>query len=526
MPKVIKQQKYNTIVYDSEDWLGGLHPYPTETSTLLQQGGNLFSYQQSINPFRFLGHLTCGNTSTAVTNASAVMSSYIINGHNVGANAFLIEATKVHKLDTTTNTMVNDTAGTGYPHAIAHGAHTSIVASDCVLYSHKVGGTSAKRFLYSFSDNTDWDIGTCDMAAVATFDDDFMSTAPATPLGASYITEGKGYPHPMIVGHDDVCYIADRNYVHAYDGQDASDNDGKFFPAVLTIPKEYIIRGFAKYSPRSLAIFASTNSITSQGYQTAQSAVFFWDYLSLDPYMIKIIDENVIAAPFEYKDTVGCFGQGTDTGLRRLYVFDGSLFKPITTFPIGLPINSGVDVLGDEIRFLVNGQLYSYGNQYGEDKKLNVINRCSASEGYTATGFYKMFTSLNAGYYSTPEKIFNYLDLASYDSSNGIFYTTYQPLGKIRVKEIRVFFSKVTNGIGFKLYIGSFNGTEYLLLNGLSNISLDDLETVIQPYNYAGAVIPELNGLYLHGEFTGGTGTSAAPIINKIEIDFVPTKFI
>lgn len=521
MPKITKNKNYNTVVYDSEDWLGGLHPYPTEANTLLQQGGNLFSYQQSINPFRFLGHLTCGRSGTDVTNAGAVMTSYILNGYNNGDNAFLIEATKVHKLDHIGHTMVNDTAGTGYPHAIAHGAHTSIVASDCVLYSHKVGGTSAKRFLYSFSDNTDWDIGTCDMAAVATFDDDFMSTAPATPLGASYITEGKGYPHPMIVGHDDVCYIADRNYVHAYDGQDASDNDGKFFPAVLILPKEYTIYGFAKYSPRSLAIFASTGTLSNSS--AAKSTVFFWDYLSLDPYMIKNIDENLLTCPFEYIETIGCIGYGSESR-KKLYIYDGNRFKDVAWFSGNPPINGGLDVIGEEIRFLSGGKLYSYGNQYGLDKKLNCIDRFDYTT--NGSGFYKVFSTSNGDYYSTDTKTFKYLNNTAYDPSNGIFYTTYQPLGKIRVKEIRVFFSKVTNGIGFKLYIGSFNGTEYLLLNGLSNISLDDLETVIQPYNYAGAVIPELNGLYLHGEFAGGTGTSAAPIINKIEIDFVPTKFI
>lgn len=522
MPKINKlNQKTYRATYDSEDWLGGLHPYPTQDLSLLQQGGNLFSYQQSINPFRFLGHLTCGRNGTAVTNAEAVMTSYILNGYNSGDNAWLIEATKVHKLNHISHTMINDTAGTGYPHTISHGAHTSIVSSDCVLYNHKVGGTSALRFLYSFSDATDWDIGTCDMATVGTFDDDFMSTAPATPLGASYITEGKGYPHPMIVGHDDICYIADRNYIHAYDGQDASDNDGKFFPAVLTLPKEYTIRGFAKFPPRSLAAFASSGIIDNSS--AAQSAVFFWDYLSLDPYEIKTIDENILTAPFEYMNTTGCIGYGRD-GRKKLYIYNGNIFKDVAWFSGNPPINGGIDILGEEIRFLSGGKLYSYGNQYGLEKKLNCIDRFDYTS--NGSGFYRVFSTSNGDYYSTDTKNFKYLNNGGYDGSNGIFYTTYQPLGKIRVKEIKVFFSKVTNGIGFKLSLGSFNGTEYLLLNGLSNISIDDLKTVIKPYTYTGAIIPELNGLYLHGEFTGGTGTSAAPIINKIEIDYEPTEFV
>lgn len=519
MPTITK----TTITYDSKDWLGGLYPIQTEALTLLQQGGDMFGYQQSINPFRFLGHLTCGRNSTDVTNASAVMTSNIINGYNVGDNAWLIEATKVHKLAHITHTMVNDTAGTGYPHTITHGAHTSIVSSDCVLYDHKVGGTSAKRFLYSFNDATDWDIGTCDMAAVATFDDDFMSTAPATPLAAPYLTGGKGYPHPMIVGYDDICYIADRNFVHAYDGQSAADNDGKFYPEALTLPKEWTIRGFAKFAPRSLAIFASTGIESNPS--SAKSAVFFWDYLSLDPYMIKNIDENVLVAPFEYFNTIGCIGYGSENR-KKLYIYDGSNFKDVAWFTGNAPINGGIDVIGEEIRFLSSGKLYSYGNQYGMDKTLNCIDRFDYGEGQSGSGFYRVFSTTDGDYYSNGVKVFKYLGNSTYDPSNGIFYTTYQPIGKIRIKEIRVFFSKVTNGIGISLYLGSFNGTEYQILNQLSNIGIDDLETVIKPYTYTGAVIPSLNGIYLHGYFTGGTGTSAAPIINKIEIDYEPAKFV
>ena len=42
---------------------------------------------------------------------------------------------------------------------------------------------------------------------------------------------GQGVQHPLAVGHDDVLYIGDRRYLHAYDGQTGAD--GTFSIAAL-----------------------------------------------------------------------------------------------------------------------------------------------------------------------------------------------------------------------------------------------------------------------------------------------------
>ena len=104
----------------------------------------------------------------------------------------------------------------------------------------------------------------------AEFYDDFMKTRPATPL--SNTTGGYNYPHPMIVGDDDLLYIGDGNRLHAFDGQFAGDVDGKVYESVLTVPANQVIKSFEKYNG-FLLIFVDENP-TGVSY-ASQAKVYF-----------------------------------------------------------------------------------------------------------------------------------------------------------------------------------------------------------------------------------------------------------
>ena len=148
----------NKIIFGREDWLAGLHPQYTATGNYAQAGGNYAATQRCFNPFRFLGYACPGYNPTAITKSS-VLSALVRNGFNNGAYAYLLEGgAKIHRLTIASNALLDDAGGVGFPHTITHGAHTTIVGNDCVLYNHKVGGTSALRYMYSFSDSADWEI--------------------------------------------------------------------------------------------------------------------------------------------------------------------------------------------------------------------------------------------------------------------------------------------------------------------------------------------------------------------------------
>ncbi len=95
-------------------------------------------------------------------------------------------------------------------------------------------------------DNTDWDVGCYE--SFTTFDDDFMSTDPTTPLGttAADLTGGLLLPHPLEIGADDVLYMGSGRYLHGYDGGGSGSN-GNFLSQLLTLPAGFIITFTEKF---------------------------------------------------------------------------------------------------------------------------------------------------------------------------------------------------------------------------------------------------------------------------------------
>jgi hypothetical protein len=538
MPKI----QGNKIIWDSEDWLAGLHPQFGTNLTPIQKGGNYMANMRSFNPFRFYGYASPNYNNSAITNSATVLGACPRKGVNNAGYAYIIEqGAKLHRLNIITEELLNDSAGVGFPHTITHGAHTAIIGNDCVLYNHKVGGTSAMRYLYSFSDATDWDIGTCDMSVLTpAFDDDFMSTAPSTPLGASYITEGKGYPHPMEVGYDDILYIGDRNYLHAYDGQGA-DNDGAFSPAVLTLPNGWIITSMVKLAPRSMAIFAYYSaSSSSDSFFTGDSKVFLWDYLSLDPYDIRSLNDNYVSESFSYKGTIGCFTQGRAADLSvgskisRLQLYNGTEFEEVYSFTGKVPIRGGVDIQGDQIKWLselsgADWTIYSYNDNFDGDKKLFKIGEVGGGANYL-TGMLRTFSStLTVGGSGTTaagklEKVSaNYIG-----GGNSTFFTSLLEFpGRIRIKNVRIYFGKTsTGGRAITLQFYDRLSNVISLVSSLKVITQANQILTLSGLNTSGDKILPMDGIRLVGSWGDGDGATDAPIVSKVEAEYELIPFI
>lgn len=369
MPKIFKDK----IIFDVEDWTSTLDPQ-FDMGGLWNEGKMLPSVR-TMNPYRYVGGCAPGFQQADVSNVS-VVDSLILKGVVSGTNAYFVSSgSKLHKAQNLDSTPALVTPTT-FPHTIAHGAHTGEAGSDIVLYNAKVGGTSAERLFYSFTDDTDWDIGTYDLAT--TFDDDFMSTAPLNPLGAPYLTGGKDAPHPMMVNDRDVLLIGDRNFVHEYDGQ-GSDDDGNFSANVLQLPNGYIITAFEKYNQYTV-IFAYKKEAGSNRY-SGEARAFFWDNLSLDITYSKNLNDNYVSEAFQYKGTIGCFTQGTpsdpvgiNSKVTKILLFNGVEFEPLKAIDKNPPVRGGVDVQGDVIYWNSQGTIYSYGSPFdGLPKGLNAV---------------------------------------------------------------------------------------------------------------------------------------------------------
>lgn len=396
MPKIQfnKDGKTGSIYWGSDDWLAGMDTTSAE-GDYGKMGGNPVMYK--VDPLRTFGYVSPGYNPVSVTNNS-VIDNVLRNGTLVGQNAYIISGgvytggsgtAKLHEL-TSLNTGTITNNGT-FPHSIDH-SHSSETGWDIANY---YVGTTLKTF-YSFSDATDWDVGT--FTSASTFDDDFMSTIPATPLAAPYLTGGKqSVAHPLIVGDDDNLYIGDRNFLHMLDGQ--TGGNGTFNAAVLTLPMGWAITCFCKTQDLRLAIgafyspsTAATGSVTDV-FNRGDARVFIWSYGELDiDYSIDLKD-NYVSELIPWKNSIGAFTYGrktlSDSGPYKLQVQNGTQFEVVKTWLRGQPIRGGVDIVGNDLYWNASGYVFSYTRR--PDNGQYILNNI-AQEG-SSSGMLKFLTS-------------------------------------------------------------------------------------------------------------------------------------
>lgn len=530
MPQISQNASGGKIVFNETDWLAGLHPQYSVGLLNNQKMGNYLATGKNFNPYRYLGYASPGFNPKDVTNVSAVtaaLRSSVING---GYGYATSNNSLLHRIEAlTTNGQVTN-AGS-FPHTIDH-AHASEVGDDVAFYTAKVGGTSAPRLFYSFADATDWDVGVYDYSA--TFDDDFMSTAPATPLAAPYITGGVGKPHPLMVGDDDILYIGDRNFVHAYDGANAADADGKFFAAALTLPSGYIITSFSRID-NFLVIFAyQSNAGTdgSTGYYYGDAKAFFWDYLSLDPTRIVSLNDNYVSEGFEYKGSVACFTSGRQnqidsigTRLSHLQIFNGSIFEPVSDFIDAPPIRGGVEVKGDVITWNSAGKIYSYGSPF-QGFPVGLTHLCSGSG--TTSGLLKTFTSTLqlASTGATTDgglQRFN-TEYASSSIAASVYAEPYFPTRQQgRVKSVKIRFGKTSSaGRNLTLTLYDRATSSSTVISTGTNLSAITAANMVKEYelNSSGNPFPTFEALRLILEWEGGSAATDAPVVAIVEIEY------
>lgn len=537
----------NKIIFDKDDWLAGMHSRynssPADTPLL---EGRKLSYAESFNPYRNFGVASPGYLPTSVTNASAVTGSAMRKiimaaetetyyGYGINSGALLFQIA-------TSGTV---TSNVTWPHSItaASGAESGW---DVVSYSAKVGGTRAMRVFYSYSNasatNTDpqWNVGMYQLDG-STFDDDFMTTAPATPLNsvanpASTTAVGAAYnPHPMIVGDDDILYIGDGNYVHGYDGANSADNEGKFFAQVLTLPASFVITGFAKYQQNlcivgyfRLTTPAVTSSFSAGAANRTEARAYFWDYLSNDPWDSKTLNDNYCSGAFEFKGTVGCFTQGrkmTPTGpqISKLLLFDGSNFEPVATFDTNAPENGCVEVLGDTISFVSQGEIYMYGSPYPTEAQTGLL-RVGEGNGSSSGGICTLSQTVTV--VSTGTGTSGGLDTVNSGFTTGAVTTgaatpTFGEGKKGKVKSVKVYFAAASSATGaqnFDLYLISDLAAQTQVVSDVTAVTA--ATQVITAYGtVSGAAMPSFTNLGLVLQWEGGAGTNAAQV-SRVEVEF------
>lgn len=364
------------IRWGAEDWLHGLVPYFQDVQNSIIATGDGFSWSKGIDPYYMPGSIWPGTTPYTPTNTS-VIDAILKNASTNGDQAYAVSGgAKIFNFSALTGAV---TTPTTFPYTITHGGHSSVVGSDIISYY--IGST--KYIFYSFNDATDADVGRYDLST--TFDDDYMSTVP----GGAALLSSKTSPHPMVVGDDDVLYIADGNKLHNFDGQNGGNGtlDAR---TPLTLPLGSIITSFAK-TQNFLVVYAYRPSITSGAYYKSDVKAYFWDYVSEDPTYKYVINGNYINGGFNFKGAPGCFVRGLDANFKtqkgsRLMLFNGTEFVPVMSFAEAIPGHGGVEAMENVIRWNADAVMYQYGSLHGFP---NSINRLSQGSGFSSEGMFK-----------------------------------------------------------------------------------------------------------------------------------------
>lgn len=523
MPQITKDK----IIFGPEDWLAGLDQVG-ELGTSGRISGHGLANEQRIDTLRQPGLLSPGFKPNDAANISSVTGT-ILNGVVNSSIAYGITFDgKVQKMTTLAGAVAINTTSP-FPHAIAHGAHASHVGSDIAVYF----AAAVKKVFYSFYDATDWDVGVYDPVADS-FDDDFMSTVPATPLAdnwggvstADYLTGGQGLPHPLCVGDDDVLYIGSGRFLHAYDGQEGTN--GTFYGAVLTLPVGWVITAMAKRRDKTLAIAAyKTDGTAGSDYYRGEAKVFMWDYRSLDPFDIYDLHDNYVSELFSWRGTLACFTQGverlTDNNQNKLKILNGNDFETLLTYTLGsVPCRGGVEVLDDDLLWNAGTYFYQYGRPLGS-KEWSLGSPLGTGSGNP--GMCRVFANNKNIIYSTGQGVGAGCVYArnGYNSSavadSKVAYLEVPPEYRGRLLECTVYFYKpviVTTGLHFSLTTSLDDTVSAIVFNDVTTTGI----IKVARKNFDGSPLGDFVRLQIEALWGAGDASVVCPLVRKIEFRY------
>jgi len=540
------------IVWDYNDWTAGLNKqYSTSpTDVPVAIAGNGISTASRFNPFRYYGYASPGFQPTDVGNVSVVLG-YIANmalsAQSGTSYGYAIDvgstAGKLHRLDITNITFTNAGA---WPHTIVGAGTTS--GNDVCAYTCNVGGTPTPCVFYSWEDSngasSTWNIGRFRTDTEA-FDDDFMSTVPASPITPGTNPAANQKPHPMWVGANDILYFFDGNKVHAYDG--ATGADGTCSSSVLTLPNGYIGTAFAPYDNGApfLVCFAYYspvgNSTTLNTTSSTKSTAFFYDYLSLDPTRAVELNDRAVSAAFAYKGTIGCFTEGNNVvndgadRNSRLKIYNGVEFETKVTFEGDAPAWGGVDVVGDSVQWTAGGNIFCYGVPFeGLDNKFNALGGgAGTSRGVLRTiGGTTGYQVVSTG--ATTSGGLQYMKAGTYDPNTVWSTNPALPVFnwgyKGQVKSVRVEFAKTSGGAtstrnSLNLSLVYEGGSTSQILSSLRDVTTSNIEKEYQVTSSNGQMI-RFNELRVTGSYSAGATSTECPIIKRIVVTYIEVGIV
>lgn len=512
------------IVWDREDFIKGFIPYASGANSQRYNFTGA-TQQQNVDPFYLApGILVPGPAASNITGTagggSPVPNSVLHDATlDLGGNNAYALGTDLQKIQVSpTDEFIDDA---NWPHAItAHGGHvTASGALGSVVFANR-SGTS--KLFYSWTDNTDWDVGEHDLST--TFDDDFMSTVPSTPLSGSDLTDGVGKAHPLIYTADDRVLMGSGRYVHSYKCSTSAFNS-----KVLTLPVGMETVGFVE-DGYDTVVFGTTGR---GSIKRARAAAYWW---SIDRpasyYRTSNIPDDEVSAPFVYQGTIGCFTRSRSKGGKSvLRILEGDTWAPKYYWTGSLPTVGGVEIQEETVQWNSDGKLYRWG-PYGGVFDPGTHQYASGSG--SSSGFLKSFSngSTSGLYASTGTGLSGVQSFSNYDGNAVWVGCPASPSFGMR-KKGKLLGIQVTmaggasgggRGIRFLLLDDSFTGQQ--IKDYFKSYTASERILFFQPDSTWVSRFDNFTSLAPYVQWDTGDGATNAPGIERIEAFYEPVDYV
>ena len=525
MAQISRHKGGGYITFDESDWNSGFMPQGGQDSALLLKGnGNRYSL--NFDPYRNLGFASPGFNPVNATNNAQVTGAITATVLRNATYEYGVSSDgKVHEHSIITNTVTN--AGS-FPHVIDH-AHTGETGSDVIIYRHNLGGVLKTSLFYSFYDATDWDVGCYE--DFTTFNDDFMSTVPATPLAGTDLTLGKSLPHPLEVGADDILYMGSGRYLHAYDGTTGAN--GTFYSQVLTLPAGFIIQDLLKTEQYLLiAGVFSSGTVVPTVDESQEAYIYTWNYLDQDVTDIIPLDDQYVSVLrlWRNRPTAITAGEKGNRGRNRVKIILGSVAETVAEYFGSQPSLGGVDSASDQLLINSAGVIVTIGTPF--DSNTYEVNRITSTGLTTESGFIRNVFSTNQKIFASAgaqlvELSSGFKDTASYYS--GIVEPTFSTGVKGRIKAASIIYKGAFTAAASRNFALQFF-TDYDNVSTLAytNVTAITAANLMQKvtYNTSGTAFPEFFNLGLVMTWSDGVAGTNAAQVSKVIVEFEEVEYI
>ena len=366
--------------------------------------------------------LTQGPGLAALTNGTqAAEVSTLIKGmmkNSVdGTNCFGVGGNKLYKF---TSTSVVDDAN--WAHTITAASGTA--AGEDVAY---YGG----QYFYSYNYTGAGDVGRTN--GTSTFDDNFMSTVPTD---GAVLTAG--VPHQMVVGGNDVLYIANGRYVASYDGT-------TFVAHALDLPAGEEVSSIA-WDHNRLYITSNRPDVSTAVYTLG--SIYLWDTFSTSwEYQITI--PGKVGASFSKNGLMYVWYQDMSSigGYKIAYVTNNQL-KDINSYTGSLP--NYYQVIDDQnhLLWLSSGEVWAWGAQTN-DLSVKMFKYAEAGNNTTTGGITNVFGTPMIASHLTAGGLYQLAKFSGYDVNaqwKTIYFQLASSISKARVTRVVVYTEPLATG--------------------------------------------------------------------------------